>query len=758
MSANSLQSHILGYPRIGSQRELKRAVESFWKGTLTENDLLHTANELKRKNWQTQKDAGLSHVATGDFSFYDHVLDTVMMLGAIPPRYQTVQASLELYFHMARGDEKRNIPAMTMTKWFDTNYHYIVPEFTPNMPLGLQSQKFIDETAEAAKLGFLPKPVLLGPITFLSLAKDDEGANRWERTDEIAALYCTIIRELRTVMPAGADWIQIDEPILCTDISDEARNAFAKTYARLTAAAPDIKLLLATYFGSASDNLELALSSGCAGLHVDLVRGAEQLDTVLEKLPKTMSLSAGVVEGRNIWRNDFTKSRATLRRIESKIGKERLIVASSCSLLHSPVDLASEQKLDAELKSWMAFAVQKCSEVSTLRKLLDNAMGDDVVEANAKIIASRKTSPRVVDSAVQKRVASMTPEMLKRKGSYAERKKAQDWLKLPLFPTTTIGSFPQTATIREFRQKYRKGEITATQYELFLQNTVKDVVHRQEELGLDVLVHGEAERNDMVEYFGEQLNGFCFTENAWVQSYGSRCVKPPIIFGDVSRKQPMTIQWIQYAQSCTSKPMKGMLTGPVTILCWSFVRDDIPRGDVCYQIGFAIRDEVIDLEKAGIGIIQIDEAALREGLPLRKKDAEQYLQWATDSFRLASSGVSDRIQIHSHMCYSQFNTIIRWIARMDADVISIESSRSKMQLLESFKEFEYPNEIGPGIYDIHSPRVPTQEEMIALLEKALQYVPKDRLWVNPDCGLKTRDWKEVMESLKNLVAAAKRLR
>ncbi len=759
MSANTLQSHVLGYPRIGANRELKYALERFWRDATTEVDLLNTAKELRRKHWQTQKDAGLSHVTTGDFSFYDQMLDTVGMLGAIPPRYraENMSSELELYFQMARGDAKQNVPAMAMTKWFNTNYHYIVPELTRDLSFRLGSRKIIEETQEAVELGFQPKPVLVGPITFLALAQEDEGANRWNRLDEIVDIYCKVIQELRTVMPKGVDWIQIDEPILCTDISDEVRKAIVKTYERLNASA-NVKLLCTTYFGSIGDNLDVAFSLGCKGLHVDLVRGTEQLDVILEKLPKTMLLSAGVVDGRNIWRNDLTKSLETLRRIATKIGRDRLCVASSCSLLHSPVDLQSEQQMDSELKSWMAFSVQKCSEVSTLRQLLDGELEDDVLRENAEILQRRKTSSRVVDETVQKRVASLTPDMFRRHRTYSERKKTQDWLKLPLLPTTTIGSFPQTKTIREMRKKYKKGEIHTEQYEQFLRNTIQEVVRRQEEIGLDVLVHGESERNDMVEYFGEQLTGFCFTEKAWVQSYGSRCVKPPIIFGDVSRKQPMTVAWIQYAQSCTKKPLKGMLTGPVTILCWSFVRDDIPRADVCRQIGLAIRDEVVDLANAGVGIIQIDEAALREGLPLQRKDIESYLRWATDAFRLASSGVSDHVQIHSHMCYSQFNTIIHWIARMDADVVSIESSRSKMQLLESFQEFEYPNEIGPGVYDIHSPRIPTEEEIVELLKKALQYVPKERLWVNPDCGLKTRDWSEVTESLKNMVAAAKRLR
>jgi 5-methyltetrahydropteroyltriglutamate--homocysteine methyltransferase len=756
MTVNALKTHCLGFPRIGSNRELKKLVESYWKGTIRQDELLAAADQLKQKHWQIQSDAGLSHVATGDFSFYDHILDTTIMLGAIPPRFLPHERSSEtnLAFRMARGDSLQNIPAMQMMKWFDTNYHYIVPEISPGLSLSRRPCAVVRDTRMAADLGFSPKPVLPGPVTYLSLSKNDDGADRWKSLDQIVDIYLSVIQELS----GSANWIQLDEPILCTDLPDEARSAFQKTYSGLNAGSGKTKLLLATYYGTLDGNLDLALASGCAGLHVDLVRGGEQLETVAEKLPSEMMLSAGVIDGRNIWRTDLSNGLRKLWILQSKIGRERLAVASSCSLLHTPVDLENETKLDSELKSWMAFAVQKCSEIAVLSDLLDVKVTEKILEENARIIQGRKASSRVTDEAVQKRCAAISPEMLCRKGTYSERKKSQQSLNLPTLPTTTIGSFPQTAAIREFRQKFRKGEITETQYELFLQNTITDIVRKQEELGLDVLVHGEPERNDMVEYFGEQLNGFCFSENGWVQSYGNRYVKPPILFGDVSRKQPMTVPWITFAQSQTSKPVKGMLTGPVTILCWSFVRDDLPRAEVCRQIAFAIRDEVLDLEKAGVGIIQIDEAALREGLPLRKRDAENYLTWATDAFRLASSGVKDRTQIHSHMCYSEFNTIIRWIARMDADVVTIESSRSKMQLLEAFREFEYPNEIGPGVYDIHSPRVPSKEEMVELLKKALQYIPKERLWVNPDCGLKTRGWPETLESLKNLVAAAKELK
>ncbi|MDR0610610.1 MAG: 5-methyltetrahydropteroyltriglutamate--homocysteine S-methyltransferase [Planctomycetaceae bacterium] len=760
----NLKTHCLGFPRIGANRELKKVTESYWKNLISLDELLAAAENLKRKNWQIQKNAGLSHVAAGDFSLYDHILDTTIMLGAIPPRF-TVNGNtpkncseIDLAFRMARGDVQQNIPAMQMMKWFDTNYHYIVPEFSSQLSLLRQPCSVIRDTRTAAELGFTPKPVLVGPITYLALSKNVDNIvdpiDRWKLLDKVTEIYQSVLLELSE----SANWIQLDEPILCTDLSAEAKNAFQKTYQKLNGNLKNSKILLATYFGTLDDNLDLALTSGCGGLHIDLVRGNSQLDSVAKRLPPEMILSAGIVDGRNIWRTDLSSALGKLWKIQAEIGRERIVTASSCSLIHCPVDLNNETKIDSELKNWMAFSVQKCNEITLLSDLLDGKVSEKILEENAQIIRQRKTSPRVVDEEVQKRCTSIQPAMFHRNGNYAERKKSQQSLNLPLFPTTTIGSFPQTSAIRETRRKFRNHEMTETQYESFLQNEIVEIVRKQEELGLDVLVHGEPERNDMVEYFGEQLNGFCFSENGWVQSYGNRYVKPPIIFGDVSRKHPMTVSWIKFARSQTSKLMKGMLTGPVTILCWSFVRDDLPRMEVCRQIALAIRDEVADLENAGIRVIQIDEAALREGLPLRKRDADNYLTWATDAFRLASSGANNHTQIHTHMCYSEFNTIIHWIARMDSDVVSIESSRSGMQLLEAFQEFEYPNEIGPGVYDIHSPRIPSTEEIIGLLKKALQYIPKERLWVNPDCGLKTREWTETLESLKNMVAAANVLR
>jgi 5-methyltetrahydropteroyltriglutamate--homocysteine methyltransferase len=751
-----MKRHILGFPRIGKKRELKKALEAYWKGELSAEMLNDVAATLKRSHWEIQRSSGLSYVTTGDFSFYDQTLDTAAMLGAVPERFGGISETVDLdtYFNMARGDAAKNIAAMEMTKWFNTNYHYIVPEielaFAPRLSCG----KIIEETTEAAALGYCPKPVLVGPITFLSLAKSVGGFNRFESLQDVVSVYVEVIHELRGM----CEWIQIDEPILCADMCLEAQSGFAFTYRQLNEAAGSAKLLLTTYFDTLDDNLGLALSSGCAGLHVDLVRGQGALDFLLKELPSNMVLSAGVVEGRNVWKTDCRQALFTLERIEKTVGANRLLVGSSCSLLHSPVDLQFETQLDPELRDWMAFAVQKCDEVNLLADILEGKDRVDLLELNEDAIRNRRENSRLYNKTVRDRMAAVDENMLRRKVPYQERKQAQSWLDLPLFPTTTIGSFPQTPGIRAKRRQFVNGKISEEVYDSFIKHEITNTIKAQEALGLDVLVHGEAERNDMVEYFGEQMEGFCFTQNGWVQSYGSRCVKPPIIFGDVSRQKPMTVKWIQYAKSLTQKPMKGMLTGPVTILCWSFVRDDMDRAEVCGQIALAIRDEVLDLEAADIPIIQIDEAALSEGMPVKSRDRNDYLRWAVDAFRLATSGVKDSTQIHTHMCYSEFNAIIHAISEMDADVISIESSRSKMELLDAFVTFKYPNEIGPGVYDIHSPRVPSKTEIVELLIKAMERIPKERLWVNPDCGLKTRDWPEVKESLQNMVAAAASLR
>jgi len=749
-----MKNHVLGYPRIGAQRELKTALESFWKGSTSEAQLLDCCKSIRLERWKNQQDAGLSTVAVGDFSMYDHVLDTSIMLGALPKRFRHLPSeAVETCFKMARGDEDAKIPAMEMTKWFNTNYHYIVPEIDGTFKPKLSNRKIIEETQEAVIAGFLPKPVLVGPITYLALSKGVDGYNCWRKLDAVVDVYAEVISQLSRL----CTWIQIDEPILCSDLPQDARNKFAAVYEELNLAAGQSNLLLATYFDVLDDNLDLALNSGCAGLHLDLVHGGNNLDEILKTFPADMILSAGIVDGRNIWKNDFAASVNTLEKIRSKIGN-RTMVASSCSLLHVPVDLSHESKLDTELKSWMAFAVQKCAEINILSDIITGKAHNAEQEENQAAICSRHNSSKVHNPGVTERMLAVTESMYCRSGDYKVRKNAQNWLDLPLFPTTTIGSFPQTGEIRKMRRAFKKNEVSEEQYTEFLKQEIAEVVKKQEEIGLDVLVHGEAERNDMVEYFGQQMDGFCFTENGWVQSYGSRCVKPPVIFGDVSRPASMTVKWIEYAQSLTEKPMKGMLTGPVTILCWSFVRDDISRPEVCKQLALAILDEVKDLEQAGIRIIQIDEAALSEGMPLKERNRAYYLKWAVDSFRLATSGVKNSTQVHTHMCYSEFNKIIQPIAEMDADVISIESSRSKMELLEAFRTFEYPNEIGPGVYDIHSPRVPDKKEIVDLLGKACKYISSERLWINPDCGLKTRSWKEVIPSLRNMVAAAVELR
>ncbi len=755
-----MKTHILGFPRIGPKRELKFALESFWKERITKSDLIKEGNKIKELNWKTQNSAGLSFVSTGDFSFYDHVLDTMVMLNAIPKRfiqekYNTEDFDLRVYFNMARGDAQNNIPAMEMTKWFNTNYHYIVPEFSSSLQLEKKHSKIIEETKHAKKLGYNPKPALLGPLTFLHLGKEINGFNRWNLLEQIVSIYCEIIKDLSNY----AEWIQIDEPILCTDMSEEAESFIPYVLKRLSDSATNTNLMLTTYFGDLGNKAPLVLGSGFSAIHIDMFSSSEDLDFILHNLPATMKLSLGIVNGRNIWKTDLEKALNTLTSITKKIGEEKLLIGSSCSLMHCPVDLKYEDKLDEKLKSWMSFAVQKCREIAILGEALLGKDLSEELKLNKNSIESRRTHPNIFRKEVRERINAINEEMLTRSDPYPLRRVQQrKWLHLPLFPTTTIGSFPQTQEIRKTRLKFRRNEISEEEYKNFLKEQIKANIEIQEKLGLDVFVHGEPERNDMVEYFGQQLEGFCFTENGWVQSYGSRCVKPPIIYGDVSRPKPMTVEWITYAQSLTTKPVKGMLTGPVTILCWSFVRDDLERSEVCKQIALAIRDEVKDLEEAGIGIIQIDEAAFREGMPLQKRYQEEYLQWAVNCFRIASSVVKNETQIHSHMCYSEFNDIIPWIAKMDADVISIEASRSNMELLEAFRKFNYPNEIGPGVYDIHSPRVPSVEEIVSLLEKALEVIEPTKLWVNPDCGLKTREWDETIKSLKNMVEAAKRLR
>lgn len=753
----------LGFPRIGPKRELKKALESFWKGEIPEAELQNVARQIRKQNWEMQQKAGINHIPSGDFAFYDLMLDTIAMVGAVPERYKFSGDTVDLatYFAMARGAQHAGIDvqAMEMTKWFDTNYHYIVPEFTATQQFALKSLKVVDHFLEAKNAGIHTRPVIIGPVTFLLQGKMKEsGKQALDLLPALLPVYAEILAKLKA---AGADWVQIDEPALVLDLTAEAKLAYELAYGQLRQAAQGLKICLATYFGELGDNLVTALRLPVDALHVDLVRAPAQLDNVLAALPAHFLLSVGVVDGRNIWVNNLNKSIETVEKAVKVLGSDRVIVAPSCSLLHSPVDLGLEDKLDAELKSWMSFATQKLSEVAVITHAVNGnkAAVQQALDANAKAVATRTTSTRIHNQDVKKRAAAVTEAMLNRNQPYADRAVIQRAeFNLPLLPTTTIGSFPQTKEVRAARADFKAGTITEAAYVDFLKKETEQAIRFQENIGIDVLVDGEFDRNDMVEHFGELLSGFAFTRFGWVQSYGSRCVKPPVIFGDVSRPTPMTVAWSAYAQSLTKKIMKGMLTGPVTILQWSFVRDDQPRSETCKQIGLAIRDEVVDLETAGIKVIQIDEPAIREGLPLRRKDWTAYLKWAVDAFRISAAGVKDETQIHTHMCYSEFNDIIQAIADMDADVISIETSRSQMELLDAFTGFRYPNEIGPGVYDIHAPRVPNTHEMEALLRKALDVLSPEQIWVNPDCGLKTRGWKEVETSLSHMVEAAVRLR
>ncbi|MBN8963448.1 MAG: 5-methyltetrahydropteroyltriglutamate--homocysteine S-methyltransferase [Rhizobiales bacterium] len=778
MSVTSLPVATLGTPRIGPRRELKFALESFWAGTSSERALLETAAALRAANWARQKSLGVTVIPSNDFSLYDQVLDTSVMVGAIPDIYgwKNGPVSLATYFAMARGAQgeahdascghahhgdghEHGAPAQEMTKWFDTNYHYMVPEFHKDQVFKLASRKPIDEYQEAKSLGYQTRPVLVGPVTFLKLGKSiDPAFDPILLLDRLIPVYVEVLRELAK---RGAEWVQIDEPCLVLDLDDAARAALRHTYAEIVANVPDLKVMLATYFGALGDNLETALSLPVAGLHVDLKRAPEQLDAVLAKVPAGLVLSLGVIDGRNVWRANLAQILERLEPVIARVGKDRVQIAPSCSMLHVPIDLELEDALDTDVESWLAFSVQKIKELTTLASALagNHAAVATSLADSAKAANLRKTSPKIHSRAVAQRVEAIDDGMRRRASAFVKRAEVQrSQFRLPRFPTTTIGSFPQTAEVRSARAAHARGAMSYVQYEQFLKDETARTVRWQEEIGLDVLVHGEFERNDMVQYFGEQLSGFTFTKHGWVQSYGSRYVRPPILFGDVARPEPMTVGWWRYAQSLTTKPMKAMLTGPVTILNWSFVRDDVPRSEACRQIALAIRDEVIDLEKAGARMIQIDEAALREGLPLRRSEWETYLDWAVESFRLCSSGVVDATQIHTHMCYSEFNDIIDAIAAMDADVISIETSRSKMELLDAFKSYRYPNEIGPGVYDIHSPRVPAPEEMTQLLSLARQRLSDAQLWINPDCGLKTRKWDEVRPALVNMVAAARELR
>ncbi|MDH1234423.1 5-methyltetrahydropteroyltriglutamate--homocysteine S-methyltransferase [Stutzerimonas stutzeri] len=760
-------AHNLGFPRIGADRELKKALEAYWKGELDEQGLRQVGRQLRARHWQAQLDAGIELLPVGDFAWYDQVLSHSLMFGVIPLRFRPAegQATLDTLFAMARGVARSccgGAQAQEMTKWFDTNYHYLVPEFSVDQQFELSWSQLFEEVEEAKALGHAIKPVLIGPLSYLWLGKlkgeadQTQAFDKLELLDRLLPVYGEVLDRLAA---QGVEWVQIDEPILALDLPQDWKNAFERAY-NLLQRAP-LKKLVATYFGGLEDNLGLAATLPVDGLHIDLVRAPEQYPVILDRLPAYKVLSLGLVNGRNVWRCDLDKALEVARHAAERLG-ERLWLAPSCSLLHSPVDLEREDRLDEEVKSWLAFAVQKCSEVATLARAIDDPQDAEVQAALARsraVQAARAQSPRIHKPAVQARLAAIEAKDSRRTSVFATRIELQRArLQLPAFPTTTIGSFPQTPAIRLARQAYKQGRLSLGDYTEAMQAEIRHAVAVQEQIGLDVLVHGEAERNDMVEYFAEQLEGYVFTRFGWVQSYGSRCVKPAIIYGDLSRPRPMTVDWIRYAQQQTDRIMKGMLTGPVTMLMWSFAREDVPREVQARQLALAIRDEVCDLEAAGIRIIQIDEAAFREGLPLRREQWRHYLDWAVEAFRLCASGVRDETQIHTHMCYSEFNDVIEPIAAMDADVITIETSRSQMELLEAFRAFDYPNDIGPGVYDIHSPRVPDTAEMVQLLEKAAECIPAERLWVNPDCGLKTRGWPETEAALVNMVAAARQLR
>ncbi|KAI8815704.1 cobalamin-independent synthase [Fimicolochytrium jonesii] len=754
----------LGFPRMGGNRELKKLVENYWSGKLDQKALLAGAKNLRAEHWTIQKQAGVQdgHIPSNDFSFYDQVLDHLLLFNVIPQKYQGLQFPLEAYFAMGRGLQKEgvDVPAMEMKKWFDTNYHFIVPEFTENQQFKLATRKPIEEFQEAKALGIKTRPVILGPITFLRLGKAAKGQNfdPISLLDRLLPVYEELLRELAS---AGAEWVQLDEPVLTFDLPAEFKDLYAKAYKKLSGI-NGIKLLVANYFGRLGDNLEIVADLPINALHVDLVRAPEELDAVLKVAQdKDFILSLGLINGRNIWKADLDAAIATAHRAVGLLGSDRVLVAPSCSMLHTPHSLEAEVKMDKQILDWLSFSVEKLHELVVVAKAVDN--GEDSVkaalDANRKSMNARRTSPLIHDKVVQGEMKAVTEDMFKRQSPFPTRAAAQQAkLNLPSFPTTTVGSFPQTKEVRVARQKLKKGEWTVEEYDKFIKEETIKCIRFQESVGLDVLVHGEFERNDMVEYFGENLKGYVFSQNGWVQSYGSRCVKPPIIYGDVSRPNPMTVYWSTFAQEQTKKAMKGMLTGPVTMLQWSFVRDDQPRRDTAFQLALAIRKEVQDLEKAGIPVIQIDEPAIREGLPLRRSDWAAYLHWAARAFLLSSTGVKDDTQIHTHMCYSDFNDIFSTIQALDADAITIENSKSDLKLLTAFEKFGYTNGIGPGLYDIHSPRVPSEEEMRERLAEMLKYLRKELVWVNPDCGLKTRGWPETERALSNMCRVAESFR
>jgi 5-methyltetrahydropteroyltriglutamate--homocysteine methyltransferase len=751
-------THNLGFPRIGKQRELKFALESYWRDETSQADLEQTASDLRHSHWQLQHK--LDFLPVGDFSFYDHVLDTSFLVGNEPSRVDASANELDRVFQVARGQAQsssccQHTAAGEMTKWFDTNYHYIVPEFDKNTAFSLHAERLIKSVREAKALNSAVKPVILGPVSYLWLGKEKDDSNKLELLDALVTVYQQLLIALAE---EGIEWVQIDEPILVTELDNEWQHAFKQAYLALHKTR--INLLLTTYFGELKENLLLACELPVAGLHIDAINGFDEINKVIDWLPPHKVLSLGIINGRNIWKTDLNGTLDWLEPLNARLG-ERLWLAPSCSLLHVPVDLSSEVTLDDDISRWLSFAVQKLNELDVLAQALTYGREKVAVQLNlnAEAITSRKTATSVHNPAVKSRLNVLNDSFAQRNSDYATRAAVQKQrFNLPAFPTTTIGSFPQTTEIRKARKQFKNGSLDDARYQDFIKAEIKLTIDAQHEIGLDVLVHGEAERNDMVEYFGQHLDGYTFSQYGWVQSYGSRCVKPPIIYGDISRPKPITVEWATYAQSLSDKPVKGMLTGPVTMLNWSFVRDDQPRSTTCLQLALAIRDEVLDLERAGISMIQIDEAALREGLPLRQSQWQDYLNWAVNSFKISANGVQDDTQIHTHMCYSEFNDIIAAIADMDADVITIETSRSDMELLDVFNDFNYPNDIGPGVYDIHSPNIPTVEHIVSLMKKAAERIHIDKLWINPDCGLKTRSWEQVTPALKTMVSASALLR
>lgn len=751
---------------MGRLRDLKKATEAYWANKLSRDELLAEGKRLRLEHWKIQKDAGVDIIPSNDFAFYDQVLDHIQMFNAIPERYSTHKLDpIDEYFAMGRGHQKQDVdvPALEMVKWFDSNYHYVKPTLQDNQTFKLsENPKPVAEFLEAKEAGITTRPVILGPVSFLALGKADrkQSVEPISLLEKLLPVYVELLEKLKS---AGAETVQIDEPVLVFDLPQKVKQAFKPAYEKFTSlqGSSGPQIVLATYFGDIVHNFDIvegALQKTYA-LHVDLVRNPEQLEQVIQHLGSKQILSAGIVDGRNIWKNDFKRSIELIETAIQKLGKERIIVATSSSLLHTPHTLASEKNLDEEVRDWFSFASEKAVEVAVIAKAVTEGPASvrSELEANAKSMQSRKTSKRTNNPDVKKRQEEVTKEMHDRKSGFPTRYEAQkEHLKLPLFPTTTIGSFPQTKDIRIQRNKFTKGEITPEEYEKFIEKEIRDVIAIQDELDLDVYVHGEPERNDMVQYFGERLDGYVFTTHAWVQSYGSRCVRPPIVVGDIARPAPMTVKESKYAASVSKKPMKGMLTGPITCLRWSFPRDDVHQSVQAQQLALALRDEVIDLEAAGIYVIQVDEPALREGLPLRAgAEREKYLSWAVDSFKLSTAGVKDSTQIHSHFCYSEFQDFFHAIAALDADVLSIENSKSDAKLLKVFIDEAYPRHIGPGVYDIHSPRVPSEQEIKDRIEEMLQYLKPDQLWINPDCGLKTRQWKETKEALQNMVNAAK---